>query len=104
MRKVIISVGIGFISCNEYTGTFDLENVLGKEGMLYYEKPETGSIVYAVFVPFNKKHTRISQNITSHGIKFNLANSKIKDSLYSYPSQKIAIAGCMLLERKSTMQ
>lgn len=71
----------------------DFKNV---EGILYYEKPETGSIVYAVFLPSNGKNVEIDftkKNNFKNGIKFSTANSIIKDKLYVAKYQKAILKG-----------
>jgi hypothetical protein len=66
------------------------------DGVLYYEKPVTGSVVYAVFLPFVKKNAkfnlrRFDCNDYKNGIKFGTANGLIKDKLYSVKHQKFLL-------------
>lgn len=84
-----------FSSC---TNKVTVDNFVGIDGLLYYEKPETGSVVYAVFLPFSKKSANLDlQNLDSNdyenGIKFGTANSLIKSKLYSEKCEKLILKG-----------
>lgn len=74
------------------------DNFKGVNGLLYYEKPETGPVAYAVFLPFTKNNGKFSFDIldSNHyrdGIKFGIANSFIKAKLYSESNQKLTLKG-----------
>lgn len=71
----------------------DFENI---EGILYYQKPETGSTVYAFFLPSRNNNARTditSANYFENGIKFSTTNSLIKDELYAAKYQKAILKG-----------
>lgn len=97
MRVFFILLGLLVLldSCTNKTGvTSSTFNEV--DGFLYYEKPETGSVVYAVFLPFSKKNVNLNlKNLDSNdyenGIKFSTANSIIKDRLYLEKSQKLIL-------------
>jgi len=65
-------------------------------GILYYEKPETGSLVNIVFVPFSQNNNvgnfkKLNSKDFDYGIKFGTANNLIKDRLYSLKRQKLIL-------------
>ena len=71
----------------------DFENI---EGILYYQKPENGSTVYALFLPSKNTNAGINikaANYFENGIKFSTANSLIKDKLYAAKYQKAILKG-----------
>lgn len=74
------------------------DNFKDVNGLLYYEKPETGPVAYAVFLPFTKNNGKSSfdmldSNDYREGIKFGIANSLIKAKLYSESNQKVTLKG-----------
>jgi len=71
----------------------DFEDV---EGMLYYQKPQEGSTVYALFMPYKNDSRGIdftAAKFFEKGIKFSTANGLIKDKLYAADFKKAILKG-----------
>lgn len=99
MRKFCIFLGISFfvISCT-YGEKITSDSFKDVDGLLYYEKPETGPVVYAVFLLVTKKGANLDlQNLDANdfgnGIKFNVSNGLMKDKLYAEKHRKLLLKG-----------
>lgn len=96
-KFIYLAIVIFFSSCIN-NDKLMLNSFKDVAGFLYYEKPETGPIVYAVFLPFAKNKARFNfkkLDFTDYkdGIKFGIAGNLIKDKLYSAKYQKLTLKG-----------
>lgn len=97
MRSLFIClIGVFFLSSCINEDKITSNSFKDVDGVLYYEKPETGSVVYAVFLPFAKKNAKFNParfdfNDYKNGIKFGTANGLIKDKLYSLKHQRFIL-------------
>lgn len=96
MRKILIYVFVIILSSCSNKDGMKSDKFRDVAGILYYEKPETGSLVNIVFVPFAQNNNvinfkRLSSIDFEYGIKFGTANNLIKDRLYSLKRQKLII-------------
>jgi hypothetical protein len=71
------------------------ENV---DGLLYFELPETGSTISAVFFPVNTKKADINLSDLDTvnfkiGMKFNISNRRIQDKLYKSDRHEAILKG-----------
>ncbi|RZM25042.1 MAG: hypothetical protein EOO88_20695 [Pedobacter sp.] len=98
MKKVSVAICLVlFISCSSRDGMRP-EEFNNVPGFLYFEKPEAGSVVNVYFYPYFGNTANVNCTILDSlhlrkGIKMNIANSLIKDQLYTFKSEKIVFKG-----------
>ncbi len=81
-------------SCVDRETSVDKFN--GVEGILYYQKPEFGSAVFAVFIPYSKdgldlRTGNIDSSFYKNGIQFVIFNYVVKNKLYSHRYDEVTL-------------